>query len=55
MTHFQEKELEQFAPQVFESGVSTSEACHEIVSQTIEPELGLPKNFVLYSRGRAFF
>ena len=54
MNDSQKSQLEQFATEVFESGISTSEACNEIVNKAIELELGLPKNFVLYNRGRAF-
>lgn len=54
VTAEQERVLEAYADEVFKTGVSTSIACNEIVNKAIELEIGLPKNFVLYNRGRAF-
>lgn len=54
VTEGQNQALQNHAADVFKSGVSTSVACNEIVNKAIELEIGLPKNFVLYNRGRAF-
>ncbi len=46
--------LEAHAKVVFGSGIKDSDACNEIINKAIELEIGLPKNFILYNRGRAF-
>jgi predicted unusual protein kinase regulating ubiquinone biosynthesis (AarF/ABC1/UbiB family) len=46
--------LEAHAKTVFESGTKDSDACNQIINKAIELEVGLPKNFILYNRGRAF-
>lgn len=50
----QEEKLTAFGEQVFASGASTSDCANDIINKAIELELGLPKNFILYNRGRAF-
>jgi predicted unusual protein kinase regulating ubiquinone biosynthesis (AarF/ABC1/UbiB family) len=54
ITEDQNEALQNYSADVFKSGVSTSVACNDIVNKAIELEIGLPKNFVLYNRGRAF-
>ena len=53
MDNSQKEILETFSAEVFERGVSTSEACNEIINKAIEIEMGLPKT-LFFITGAAF-
>ena len=54
MTSAQEEEFKAGVEDIYAKGADASETCNLVVNKAIEMELGLPKNFILFNRGRAF-
>ena len=54
MTSAQEEEFKAGVEDIYAKGADASATCNLVVNKAIEMELGLPKNFILFNRGRAF-
>ena len=54
MTQEQAVRFQKDLLEIFAMKLDASETCNLIVNKAIERELGLPKNFILFNRGRAF-